>query len=311
MYAGIDLGGTNIAVGLVEDGRIICKDSIKTNSGRGADEIIADMAEMIKTLCEKCGKSCDDIESIGIGAPGTPDKENGIVSNVHNITDEKLEFRKELGAIFNKPVFIENDARCAALGEMTSGAAKGYKNAIMVTLGTGVGGGIIIDGKLQCGCNYGGGEIGHMTVAMDGEPCKCGERGCYEQYASATALVRIAKREIEKNKDNDMYKKMQEGAEVDGRFIFGYAHENNPLALSILDEYTRNVGVGIVNLVNIFQPEIIVVGGGVSAQGDFLLNPIREYVRKHAFTKNLPIAEIKAAELGNDAGIIGAAMLKE
>lgn len=311
MYAGIDLGGTNIAVGLVENGTILCKDSVRTDSGRDCGEIIADMAEMIKSLCKRCGKSCDDIESIGIGAPGTPDKKNGTVSNVHNITDARLEFRKELGAVFNKPVFIENDARCAALGEMTSGAARGHKNAIMVTLGTGVGGGIIIDGKLHCGCNYGGGEIGHMTVSMDGEPCKCGERGCYEQYASATALVKIAKREIEKNKDNEMYKKVQEGAEVDGRFIFGYAHENNPLALAILDEYTRNVAVGIVNLVNIFQPEIIVVGGGISAQGDFLLNPIREYVRKHAFTKNLPIAEIKAAVLGNDAGIIGAAMLKE
>lgn len=310
MRVGVDLGGTNIAVGLVKNERIIVKSSLRTDSG-DYRKIIKNIAELINELCESVGTSADDIESIGIGAPGSPDKENGTVSNVFNITDEKIEFRRELGRYFAKDIFIENDARCAVLGEYFSGSAKGYKNVVMITLGTGVGGGIIIDGRMYTGSDYAAGEIGHMTICMDGEKCKCGEYGCYEQYASVTALIRIAKSMIEDNSDNEMYSLIKSGQELDGRFIFEQAHKNNPLAQDILKVYTKNVAVGLVNIVNIFRPELVVVGGGVSAQGDFLLNPIREYVQRHIFAKNMRTAEIKSAMLGNDAGIIGAAMLKE
>lgn len=308
MRVGIDLGGTNVGMGLVENGGVVCKASVKTHS-RDVGRIIRDMADTVNALCEKCGIKSEDIESIGIGTPGTPDKENAAVSNVFNITDGKIEFGRELGKYFEQSIYIENDARCAALGELLYGAAKGYKNVVMITLGTGIGSGIIIDGKLYGGSNYAAGEVGHMKICMNGEKCKCGEYGCYEQYASASALVRSAENIIKANKDDEMYRQIQEEAVLDGKFIFEHAHKNNPLALRILNGYTENVAVGLVNIINIFQPELIVVGGGVSAQGDFLLNPIREYVKKHVFTKNMPTARIECARLGNDAGIIGAAML--
>ncbi len=308
MRVGIDLGGTNIAVGLVENGTIVCKASVKTDS-RDVGKIICDMADIIKSLCEKNGIEPEYIESIGIGAPGTPDKENTAVSNVFNITESKIEFGKELGKYFDRSIYIENDARCAALGELLYGAAKGYKNVVMITLGTGIGSGIIINGRLYGGSNYAAGEVGHMKICMNGEKCKCGEYGCYEQYASASALVRIAENMIENSKDGQMHKLLRGGCELDGKFIFECAHKNIPTALRILEVYTENVAVGLVNIVNIFQPELIVVGGGISAQGDFLLNPIREYVGRHVFTKNMPVASIVSAQLGNDAGIIGAAML--
>ncbi|MCX7714714.1 MAG: ROK family protein [Clostridia bacterium] len=311
MYVGVDLGGTNIAVGMVEDGRIVCKTSVKTKSQRPYGEIIKDMAETIERLAADNGISLDLVKSIGVGTPGTPDIKNGTVFNIFNICQEALPIRAELQKHIKKPVFIENDARCAALGEFISGSSRGYSNSVMLTLGTGVGSGIIIGNKLYTGLNYGAGEIGHMVIAAGGHKCSCGNFGCFEQYASVTGLVRMAKEKIISDRSSDLYKLVKNGAEIDGLFVFNCAKSGDILAKQVVDKYISYISIGITNIINIFQPEIIVIGGGISAEGEYLISPIRETVRKNAFTKNLPIAQIKKASLGNDAGIVGAAMLEE
>lgn len=305
MYIGIDIGGTNVAVGLVENGEIVEKTSVKTKDG----SIIEDIAAAINRLLDNNGRHAADIKSIGIGAPGTPDKKRGVVSNIFNVSSAEINFREELKKHFNAEVYIENDARCAALGELTAGAARGKKDVVMLTLGTGVGCGIIIGGKIYSGFNNAAGEFGHTTLVPDGEECKCGARGCYEQYASVTGLIKIAQKKIEENSESKLAERIEEGAELDGKFIFDEAHQGDVTALSILEEYRKYVAIGIVNIINIFEPEMVVVGGGISAQGEYLIKPIRKYVRENAFVKNAPIADIVPAKLGNDAGIIGAAML--
>lgn len=307
MHIGIDLGGTNIAIGVVQNGKIIRKCLARTMPDRNNEEIIADISEMVKNLVSDVGAVMDDIECIGIGSPGIPDIREGVLKNVVNISNVPIRIREEMQKYIDKPIYVENDARCAAIGELEAGAAKGSNNAVMITLGTGVGSGIIINGKIYSGCQYGAGEIGHTVIQVDGIPCKCGREGCLEQYASVTGLVRMAKEAILNNPESGFAKESEEN-EIDGEFVCDMAHKDDALAVEIMDNYIKYVSVGVANIVNIFQPEVIVIGGGISQQGDYLLNPIREYVSRNVITKDMMVTEIRQALLGNDAGIIGAAM---
>ncbi len=310
---GIDLGGTNIAVGVVDEkGNILSKVSTPTDNSRSHKEIIADMANASKDAIEKAGLSISDISGIGIGSPGTVDSENGIIVYANNLKFENVPMREELCSHINLPIFISNDANCAALGETSdAGAAKGLKNVVLITLGTGVGGGIIIDGKIYEGNYSAGAELGHSLLVLDGEKCTCGRSGCWEAYASATALVRQTKKAMEDDKDSLMWEiTAGEIKNAGGRTAFDASRKGDKSGLKVVTNYIKYVSEGLVDMINIFRPEILLLGGGVSNEGEYLFSPVREYVGKYTYGGNrTPVPPVMKARLGNDAGIIGAAML--
>lgn len=309
MYIGIDLGGTNIAAGLVDGkGRIIHKDSVKTHAERKDTEIVKDMAELAKKVTLDAGYALSDIEWVGIGSPGTCDTDKGVLVYTNNLSFRNTPMRDEFRKTFDVPVYIANDADAAAYGEAMAGAAKNAESSVMITLGTGVGGGIIIDGKILNGFNHAGGELGHMSICMDGLKCTCGNAGCWETYASATALIRQTKEAMEKYPDSVMHELSKEKG-VNGKTAFDAAKTGDKAGLEVVNNYIKYVSIGITNIILIFQPEKLLVGGGVSAQGDYIINPIREYVKAHDYCKTEKHTVIEAASLGNDAGIIGAAFL--
>lgn len=313
MYLGVDLGGINIAVGLVDENyRILHKDSVPTGRLRSFEEIMKDMAELCRKVTEEAGYRMEDVSSIGIGSPGTPDvveKRVIYTNNIVNFVDVNLE--KELQKYFpGMAVYVENDANAAAYGEILAGAAKEFSSAVVVTLGTGVGGGVIIDNKIYAGFNHAGSEVGHMVIIKDGVPCTCGRKGCFEVYASATALIRETAEMIEKYPDSIIHEMIDRNPEnINGKTAFDAAEKGDAAGCEIIKQYVEYLGTGISNLINIFQPEAIVIGGGISKQGENLLVPLREYVKKNCYTHGVPESKIMTAKLGNDAGIIGAAML--
>ena len=309
MKIGIDLGGTNIAVGLVDnDNKIIAKKSTPTLSHRPIGEIIDDMANVCELLVRENGMSMDDVESVGIGCPGTIDHANGTVVYSNNIRMENVRLCEQLHKRLGKPVGIENDANAAALGEYAVNG-EGEDSFVFITLGTGVGGGVIINGKLYRGFNGAGGELGHIIINTEGEEqCTCGNKGCWEAYASVTALIRQTKAAMQKHSDSMMNEWARSNNEVSGRTAFECAKKGDKAAQEVVDTYIRYVGAGLISVLNIFQPKLILIGGGISKEGEYLLKPLREYVYAGDYNKYMPKTEIKAASLFNDAGIIGAAL---
>ena len=309
MYIGIDLGGTNIAAGLVsEQGKIIAKASVPTMSERPATEIVKDMADLSKKLINDNGLSVSDIKGVGIGCPGSIDFKNGVVIYANNLRMEHFPLADEFRKNLDLPVTIDNDANCAAMGEYVA-SGNGVDNFILVTLGTGVGSGIIVDGTMIRGFNGAGGEAGHTTLIHDGEPCSCGRKGCWESYASVTALIRQTKEAMAKNPQSLMNKIAAEDGKVTGRTAFDAAKAGDEVAKEVVKKYAIYVAEGITNLENIFQPEMICVGGGISREGEYLLDPVRDFVKKYGYNKYMKKTEIITAKLFNDAGIIGAAMI--
>lgn len=313
-YLGIDLGGTNIAIGLVDENlNIVLKDKVPTLASRPTSEIMDDMAALCRSLVERAGVSFDEVETAGIAAPGSVDPENGIVRYSNNIEMMDYPMADELKKrIPVKRVFLENDANAAALAEAKAGAGKGYSDLIMITLGTGVGGGIVIGGKLYSGFNYCGAELGHTVIEFGGRPCTCGRRGCFEAYSSATGLINMTKEKMTEKTDSLMWK-LTDGNinKVSGRTAFQAARKGDTAGAEVVDMYTKYLACGLANMINIFQPEVICIGGGVCGEGDYLLKPLVELVRKEEYgsENQTNFSKIKMAELGNDAGIIGAAAL--
>ena len=307
-YAGIDLGGTNIAAGIVDaSGSIIKSMSIPTNAGRDFKEIVADMAELVRTLAEKADIPIKEIEAAGIGCPGSVDSERGVCEYSNNIAMNHADIRGEFQKHLNIPVYLENDANAAALGEYEINA-KGSRSFVFVTLGTGVGGGVIINGEIFRGFNGVGAEFGHTVINVDGEPCTCGRKGCWEAYASVTALIRMTKEAMEKHKDSLMYELAEKEGKVSGLTSFLAAKQGDKYAQEVVTQYFRNIAEGITNLVNVFQPEKLAIGGSISKEGDYLLNPVKEFVEKNDYNRYMPKAKIEIAKLFGDAGIIGAAI---
>jgi glucokinase len=313
VYIGVDLGGTNIAIGIVnEQFEIIKKGSVPTKPERGPDPIIEDMAALSRRLLDECGLTLDDVEYAGVATPGTANSETGVVEYSNNIPFLRYPMAEKLSALLDgKPVHIENDANAAALGEFLAGSAKGAKNAIAITLGTGVGGGIIIDGKIYSGSNFAGAEIGHTVIGIDGPQCSCGRRGCFEAYSSATGLIRMTKEKMDVTPDSLMHKITEErGGKVSARTSFDAMRQGDKAAKEVVDFYIKALAAGITNTINIFQPDVLCVGGGVCNEGDPLLLPMKALVEKEVYTRNSPKnTKIVIAELGNDAGLIGAAFL--
>ncbi len=311
MYIGIDLGGTNIAVGLVsESGDILHKDSVPTGARRHYTEIMKDMAQLSIKVIADAGYSVEDVKAIGVGSPGTPDKEKGILVYTNNINFKNVPMRAEIQKYINLPVYIDNDANCAALAEAIAGAAKEANHSITITLGTGVGAGIIIDKKIYSGFNDSGGELGHIVIHMDGEQCTCGRKGCWEAYGSATALIRQTKHAAKMNPDS-LINKLVDGDldKIDGKTAFDAQRAADKVGINVVNNYIKYLGEGLTNVINIFQPEVLVIGGGICKEGDRLINPLKEWLEIHVYCKDVARTQIKTAVLGNDAGIIGAAML--
>jgi glucokinase len=311
MYIGIDLGGTNIAVGLVDvEGQIIYKESIPTGRERHYTAIIKDMAELSLKVIKESGHNVEDIKAIGIGSPGTPNKENGVLIYTNNLDFNNVPMRDEVQKYINCPVYLDNDANCAALAEAVAGCAKDARHSITITLGTGVGSGIIIDGKIYSGFNDSGAELGHTVICMDGEQCTCGRKGCWEAYASASALIEQTKEAAIANPYSDINKIIEGNLNnISGKTAFDAARLGDDTGKKVVEKYIRYVAEGLVNTINTFQPEVVVIGGGVCKEGDNLINPLKEYIAKHVYCKQVEQTKIKVAVLGNDAGIIGAAML--
>lgn len=311
---GIDLGGTNIVAGVVdEEYNIVAKASCKTDVPRPEKEICDSMAEVALEAIKNANITIDDVESIGIGVPGAVNPETGVIEYSANLFFHNWSVVEMMEERLNTKVKIENDANAAALGEYLAGSAKGAKNAIAITLGTGVGGGIIIDGKIYSGSNYAGAELGHMVIVKDGKDCACGRHGCWEAYASATGLINLTKEKIltEKPEFSYMLKLCDDDiSNVSGKTAFDAMAEGDPLAKQVVEEYISYLATGVVNIINIFQPDVLCIGGGVSNQGENLLAPLRKIVESERYTKhNDKQTVICQCSLGNDAGIIGAAYL--
>ncbi len=311
-YIGIDLGGTNIVAGVVDENyNIISKASTRTNCPRPAQEIADDMAAMAIKAVEDAGLTMDQIEWVGVGTPGIANSETGIIEYSNNLGFENTPMAEYIRKHIDKPVFIENDANAAAYGEYVAGAAKGAKNAVCITLGTGVGGGIVIDGKIYSGSNFAGAEIGHTVISVDGPQCSCGRKGCFEVYSSATGLVRMTKEKMAECPDSKMHDITAErNGKVSARTSFDAMRLGDAAAKEVVDFYIKCLAAGITNTINIFQPDVLCIGGGVCNEGDPLLLPMKEIVAKEVYTRNSPKnTEIVIAKLGNDAGLIGAAFL--
>lgn len=311
MYIGIDIGGTNLVAAVTEkNGQIISKSNRAVDHAWSAEELCTQIAHLAKQAAEFGGIALDKVEAVGVGLPGLVDNEKGIVIQTPNMPFRNTPFRELFQKEWNIPVYLGNDANCAAVGEYWAGAAKGCNPAVMITLGTGIGGGLIVNGKLFTGFANSGMEVGHMIIHPFGNMCGCGNRGCWEQYGSASALIRITQTEMGYTKDSILWELCENNmSKVEGRTAFQAARMGDAAARRVLSNYLSGLSVGIINLVNILQPEIICLGGGISnADDDLLLVPLRNLVNKGIFDKQAGV-RIEKASLGNDAGVIGAAML--
>jgi len=310
---GIDLGGTNIAAGIVDDDyKIVVKGSVPTKAERTAEEIVKDMGELCNNLIKEAKLTVDDIEYAGIATPGTANRDDGVVEYANNLPFKKFPIAATLQKYLDvKKVYIENDANAAAKGEAVAGAAKGCNYAVLITLGTGLGGGVIIDKKVYSGFNFAGAELGHMVIVYNGRQCTCGRKGCWEAYSSATGLINITKDKLASEKDTIMHKLVEENnGEVSGRTAFTAAKQGDKAGKEVVGEYIEYLTCGLTSIINIFQPEILCIGGGVCNEGDYLMKPLLEKVGVEQYTRdNMKKTQIKIASLGNDAGIIGAAVL--
>ena len=306
---GIDLGGTNIVAGVVDDEfRIVATAKCKTRIPRPAEEIVVDMARMAKEAVQNAGLTMADIAYVGVGSPGTCNADTGIVEYSNNLQFEKLPLRDMLGGMLDKAVYIENDANAAAL----AGAAKGAQSCVCITLGTGVGGGIIIDGKIYGGFNFAGAELGHTVIMVDGELCTCGRFGCWEAYASATALINQTRRAMVNHPDSAMWSIAEDLDKVNGRTAFDGMRAGDAVAAQVVDTYIKYIATGLINVINIFQPEVLCIGGGICKEGDTLLKPLAAHIERERYSKySSHQTRLCVATLGNDAGIIGAAFLGE
>lgn len=315
-YIGIDLGGTNIAAGIVDDKfNIVKKGSVPTGAEREGKLVIKDMAELCAKLVDEAGLSFDDIEYAGIASPGTVNPETGYIEYANNLNFKDFPIADILKSYIPiKRVLVENDANAAAKGEAVAGAAKGVSDAVMITLGTGVGGGIIIDGKVYSGFNHAGGELGHTVIEYNGRKCSCGRKGCWEAYSSATGLINMTREKIDSCKAEGRATLMSELVEkegkVSGKTAFAAMKQGDKAGAEVVDMYTSYLACGITNMINTFMPEILVIGGGVCNEGDNLLKPLNEKIAGETYGANASTrTTIKTAVLGNDAGIIGAAVL--
>ncbi|MCD8143721.1 MAG: ROK family glucokinase [Oscillospiraceae bacterium] len=313
-YIGIDLGGTTVkAAVLNEAGDILSNVHLDCPRTQGDEAIISRIEETALLALREAGASLEQVKSVGIGTPGIANCDTGIVEYSCNLGFDNTPLGPELSRRLGKEVLIENDANVAALGELYAGAGKGVSSLVAITLGTGIGGGVVVNRRLVQGFNFAGAELGHTVIIQGGELCNCGRRGCWEAYASATALIRQTKAAMEQNPDSLMWSEVDGDLNrVDGRTAFSAMERGDQAAAAVVGQYAQYLATGLVNMVNIFQPEVICIGGGISNAGETLLAPVREVLNREDYAHNSTRrCKLVRAQLGNDAGVIGAAMLSE
>ena len=310
-YVGIDLGGTNIKAGVVDsEGKMINKESIKTNAERPMEEIIHDMGTLVLTVIEKAGMKVSDIKAIGIGSPGTPDNIAGVLVYANNLPFNMAPMRKLIREVVDLPVYIDNDANCAGMAEAVAGAAKGCKDSVTITLGTGIGAGVIANGRIYSGFNQAGSEFGHTVLVSGGLQCSCGRKGCFEKYGAATALTRMTEEAANAHPESCLKDVIAEEGHPNAKAAFIAMRRGDEVAKQVIDEYTDYLADGLANAINTFMPEVLVIGGGVCNEGDPLLIPLQEKTMSRPyFGPGVKKTEIRLAQMGNDAGIVGAAMM--
>ncbi len=311
VYIGFDVGGTGVQVGIVnEKGEILCKGNMVTRTDIPVAEQIKSMADCALDTLARSGYTLDDVKSVGAGIPGVVDPRTNHIAFCPNLGWKDVDFAGEMHKHIDKPVFMDNDATVAGLAENVAGVSAGAHSSVFLTLGTGVGGGIVIGGKVWSGFHGIGSEIGHMVIELDGNQCNCGNRGCLERYCSATAIILAARAAVNQYQDSAIMAKAEgDPMKINAKMVFDAAKEGDELGLKLFNDYVKALAHGIVSIINFLDPEIIALGGGVSKAGDFLLNALREEVAKLIMYKTLPYSRIELAKLGPDAGIIGAAML--
>ena len=301
MFIGIDIGGTTIKGGLIDNkGSIIHKKTLPTLQWRVPMEIIKDVAKIINYLSDKAD---ENIQVVGVGVPGVISQTNDFIEKCANINLEKIPLKDKLESLTNETIFVDNDANVATIAEYEVGALKNYNSGILLTLGTGIGGGIVVDNKVIRGSHGAGAEVGHMVVGDNFYTCNCGRNGCLETFASATGINKYAKKLLNESKEKS---NLRDYESLSAKIVFDEAKNNDKLALKVVDRMSHYLAVGIVNLINLLDPQGIAIGGGVSHAGEFLINKINEHIEKQLYSDHLDIAEIILAKLGNDAGIIGA-----
>ena len=310
IYAGVDVGGMSIKCCLATaQGEILVKDSFVTKDGISCAEMAEETASFLKKLAAKAGIEEKEIAAVGMGTPGTVDGKKGVIVYSNNIRLEHAPIVKEMKKHLSCPVFVENDANVAALGEAVFGAAKGLSNVVLVTLGTGVGTGIVANGQMITGMGGAGAEGGHIVIKMGGEKCTCGNSGCFEAYASATALLRQTDKMALRHPDSLLAKLWEEKGRV-GIVPFDAAKAGDRAGLSVVRTYVKYVAQGLAGLVNIFRPDVVLIGGGVSNQGDYFIKKVSRRLNRIVYGAGVnPRVKVKAAELKNDAGLLGAVAL--
>ena len=311
---GIDLGGTTAKIGLFKTtGELLEKWEVPTDTSNAGEHILENLAAAVQGKMQEKGLAAAQVEGVGVGVPG-PVLDSRIVPIIcanlggwgkHNVAEE---LSTMLGGI---RVLVGNDANVAALGEIWMGAAKGCRSAVMVTLGTGVGGGVIINGKIYSGFNSFGGELGHTVIVYNGEPCPCGRRGCLESYASATALIKQTRESMKNHTESRLWKICPNISEINGKTAFDAMRAGSKAGAEVVNRYINYLGCGLTNFINVFQPEMLLIGGGVSKEGETLLDPLRKILAVETYGSDMdaPKTKIGVCTLRNDAGTIGAANL--
>ena len=302
---GIDLGGTFIKGGIIDlQGNLLVSNQVDTQSSAGPEQVVKNIANLVEMLIKDFKQDKSSIVGVGLGAPGIIDSEKGIAVCSHNLHFDNFELAKKLKEKTGFEVKIANDANLALLGEVLFGGAKASKNALMITLGTGVGGGAVIDGKLLQGNKSAGAEFGHSVICVDGNKCSCGRKGCLEAYASATALIKQTKEAMKNNKSSKMWA-IKNIDLVNGKTAFDY-EKTDATAKQVVENYIKYLATGLTNFSNVFRPEVILIGGGISNQGENLICRLQKEVDKQIFaSKETPKVKIKKAELGTNAGVLG------
>ena len=308
---GIDVGGTGIQFGAIDENmNILAEKSIPTTTSVSFSEQVARIADAVVATASAAGFSADQIDRIGVGIPGISDPVTGDIVKCPNMGWFHVPFRQEFMKHLSVPLYIENDANVAALAESAAGVSAGTSSSVFITIGTGIGSGIIIDGKIWKGCHGIGGELGHVIFDLDGVPCSCGNHGCLERYCSATAIIRMGREAVKQHPDSLLLKLADNNpSNINAKIVFDAARQEDPVAVEVYHRFIGYLAQAVASVVNLIDPEVIVLGGGVSKAGTFLLRPlIREFPRYVLFDDQ-PLPEIKLAVLGSEAGIIGAAML--
>lgn len=311
MYIGVDLGGTNIVVGLVDDlGSLLTSLSCPTGRERGFEAVVADIISLSKEIMATDHVKKDPVKGIGIGIPGIADPETGVVISCVNLFWENVPLREALESALDLPVYIDNDATLAGLAEYEVGVMKSAKSGVFLTLGTGVGGGIIIDHQVMSGKHGIASEVGHMVVGDSDVPCNCGRKGCLETFASSTAIISYTRQHLKEHLDSVLHERSEGNLElIDGRMIFDAAKEGDDFALKAVHRLAHYLAIGIMNIVAVIDPEMFVLGGGIANAGEFLLEIVREELEKQKYFKAVPVGSLCLAELKNDAGVLGGAFL--